>query len=196
MGPRRDGPVDPGRPIPPSRSYQIGLGALFFLSGALGLLYEIVWFRRLHLTLGVGIFAVGAVVSAFMLGLALGSRWASSSEWLRRAPLAAYARLEIGMAVYAVAFPSLVQGLEAAYPSLFRALEGHAAALVGPQLVVVGVVVGVNEVAGDEPPAAGIEARTPLFSGVYVPDGRIGFRRRPTCSAPPPARRGRTRRIW
>jgi len=30
-------------------------------------LYEIVWFRRLHLALGVSIFAVGAVVSAFML---------------------------------------------------------------------------------------------------------------------------------
>jgi len=48
------------------------LGGLFFLSGALGLLYEIIWFRRLHLALGVSIFAVGAVVSAFMLGLALG----------------------------------------------------------------------------------------------------------------------------
>jgi predicted membrane-bound spermidine synthase len=101
------------------------LGALFFLSGALGLLYEIVWFRRLHLALGVNTFAVGAVVSAFMLGLAAGSRWASRSGWLRRSPLAAYAGLEMGIALYALAFPVLVGGLEALYPTLFRVLEGH-----------------------------------------------------------------------
>ena len=100
-------------------------GALFFLSGALGLLYEVVWFRRLHLALGVSIFAVGAVLSAFMLGLALGSRWAAQSERLRRAPLAAYAGIELGIAVYAVAFPSLAAGIEALYPALFGALEGQ-----------------------------------------------------------------------
>jgi spermidine synthase len=101
------------------------LGALFFLSGALALLYEVVWFRRLHLALGVSIFAVGAVVSAFMLGLAAGSRWASRSSWLRRSPLAAYAGLEIGIALFALAFPAIVGGLEALYPALFRLLEGH-----------------------------------------------------------------------
>ena len=100
-------------------------GALFFLSGALGLLYEVVWFRRLHLALGVSIFAVGAVLSAFMLGLALGSRWAAQSERLRRAPLAAYAGIELGIAVYAVAFPALVAGVESSYPALFGALEGQ-----------------------------------------------------------------------
>jgi len=77
-------------------AYGLGLGALFFLSGALGLLYEIVWFRRLHLALGVSLFAVGAVVSAYMLGLAVGSRWAARSAWLPRAPLIAYAGLELG----------------------------------------------------------------------------------------------------
>ncbi|HXY40753.1 MAG TPA: hypothetical protein VEQ10_13860, partial [Vicinamibacteria bacterium] len=58
------------------------LGALFFVSGATGLLYEVVWFRRLHLALGVSLFAVGAVLSALMLGLALGSRWAATSRRL------------------------------------------------------------------------------------------------------------------
>jgi predicted membrane-bound spermidine synthase len=105
------------------------LGTLFFLSGALALLYEIVWFRRLHLTLGVGIFAVGAVVSAFMLGLAVGSGWASRSRWLRRAPLAAYAAFEIGIALYAIGFPLLVRGMEALYPMLFESLAGRSGAL-------------------------------------------------------------------
>ena len=48
--------------------HDVALGALFLLSGALGLLYEIVWIRRLHLALGVSIFAVGAVVSVFNVG--------------------------------------------------------------------------------------------------------------------------------
>ncbi|MFN8095740.1 MAG: hypothetical protein U0599_26570 [Vicinamibacteria bacterium] len=104
-------------------------GALFFLSGALGLLYEVVWFRRLHLALGVSILAVGAVLSAFMLGLALGSRWAARSPRLRRAPLAAYAVIELGIGVYAVAFPWLVAAVEALYPALFGALEGRPSAL-------------------------------------------------------------------
>ncbi len=110
-------------------SYDLALGSLFFASGALGLLYEIVWFRRLHLALGVSTFAVGAVVSAFMLGLAAGSRWASSSRWVRRSPLKAYAALEGGTALYALAFPILVAGLEALYPVLYPLLEGQAPAL-------------------------------------------------------------------
>jgi spermidine synthase len=110
-------------------AYGLALGALFFLSGALGLLYEIVWFRRLHLTLGVSLFAVGAVVSAYMLGLAAGSRGAARAAWLRRSPLTAYAGLELGIALYAVAFPLAVGALEALYPALFRLLEGHPLAL-------------------------------------------------------------------
>ena len=117
--------------LPPSGTgaYQAALGALFFVSGALGLLYEIVWFRRLHLALGVSTFAVGAVVSAFMLGLAAGSRWASSSRWVHRSPLKAYAVLEGGTALFALLFPMLAAGLEALYPILYPVLEGHAVAL-------------------------------------------------------------------
>jgi spermidine synthase len=119
-------------PAPPTnpnsgteRSYVIALGALFFISGALGLLYEIVWLRRLHLTVGVSIFAIGAVVSAFMLGLSLGSRWASRSGRLRDHPLTTYAWLEAGIALYSLAFPFLVEWLESLYPLLYRLLEGR-----------------------------------------------------------------------
>ena len=107
----------------------LATGALFFLSGALGLVYEVVWFRRLHLALGVGIYAVGAVLSAFMLGLALGSRWASRSARLRASPLVAYAAIEAGVAAYALAFPWLVAGAESLYPALFGLLEARPLAL-------------------------------------------------------------------
>jgi predicted membrane-bound spermidine synthase len=113
----------------------LSLGALFFVSGALGLVYEIVWFRRLHLTLGVSLFAVGAVVSAFMLGLAVGSRWAAGSPWLRRSPLMAFAGLELGIGAYALAFPVVVGGLEALYPTLYRLMEGQPLALTFTRFV-------------------------------------------------------------
>ena len=46
---------------------------LFFASGAAGLVYEIVWTRQLIYVFGSGLYAVTAVLSAFMAGLALGS---------------------------------------------------------------------------------------------------------------------------
>ncbi len=118
-----------------ARGPDAALAALVFLSGALGLHYEVVWFRRLQLTLGVSLFAVGAVLAAFMLGLAVGSHWAPRSAWLRRAPLAAYAAIELGIAAYAVAFPLLIGALEALYPTLFRWLDGHTLALFAARFV-------------------------------------------------------------
>ena len=44
----------------------------FFLSGAAGLVYEVVWARQLGLFLGITSFAHTAVITAYMLGLATG----------------------------------------------------------------------------------------------------------------------------
>ena len=102
-------------------------GALFFLSGALGLLYEVVWFRRLHLALGVSIFAVGAVLSAFMLGLALGSRWAGAE---RAAPPGAARRLRGDRARHRrlrCRVPGAGGGRRGALPGALRCARGPAA---------------------------------------------------------------------
>jgi spermidine synthase len=97
---------------------------LFFFSGLIGLLYEVVWFRRLHLVFGVSTFAIGAVVTAFMLGLAAGSRWAGTSCFLRNKPLETYVYLEAAIALYALAFPLLASGLEQGYVAIFRLVGG------------------------------------------------------------------------
>ena len=60
--------MDPGR----SRTYPLLLG-LFFLSGACGLVYQVVWLRQLTLIFGATAYATSAVLSTFMGGLALGS---------------------------------------------------------------------------------------------------------------------------
>jgi spermidine synthase len=47
--------------------------ACFFLSGATGLIYEVVWLRMLGLVFGHTAYAITTVLAAFMGGLGLGS---------------------------------------------------------------------------------------------------------------------------
>ena len=46
---------------------------LFFLSGACGLVYEVVWMRMLTLVFGATAFAAAAILASYFAGLALGS---------------------------------------------------------------------------------------------------------------------------
>src|SRR5438034_8577443 len=89
-----------------ARAYSL----LFFLSGATGLVYELLWVRVLYQTFGSTIQSVTTVVAAYMGGLGLGA-------WLlgRRAdrdprPAALYGMLEIAIAVFGLISP-LVLGL-------------------------------------------------------------------------------------
>ncbi|MBN2369631.1 MAG: fused MFS/spermidine synthase [Vicinamibacteria bacterium] len=151
------------------RSYVVALGALFFLSGALALLYEIVWLRRLHLTVGVSIFAIGAVVSAFMLGLSFGSRWASRSGMLRDSPLKTYAWLEIGVALYALAFPLVIEQIEALYPVLYRLLAVRHLALTASRFCLAFIVL--------LPPTFLMGASLPAIAqAAFAPAGRLAHR--------------------
>ena len=84
-------------PLPP-------LVALFFVSGATGLVYEVVWSRQLQLVFGVSAFAIATVVAAYMAGLALGSalfgRLADRSPVRRAARI--YGLLELGIGLFAL----------------------------------------------------------------------------------------------
>jgi spermidine synthase len=65
----------------PQRRDTLVLSALFFFSGIPALIYQVVWQRVLFAIYGVNAESVAAVVSAFMLGLGLGSLtggWLSS----------------------------------------------------------------------------------------------------------------------
>src|SRR6266545_5664807 len=85
-------------------------GVLFFLSGATGLIYELLWVRVLYQSFGSTIQSVTTVVAAYMGGLGLGA-------WLlgRRAdrhprPAALYGVLEVAIGVFGLISP-LVLGL-------------------------------------------------------------------------------------
>ncbi len=82
--------------------------AIAFLSGAAALVYEVVFFRGFGLAFGVASHAVAAVVGAFLLGLGLGA-WLGG-KWLARArPLRAYVVIELAIALYGLAAPTLMR---------------------------------------------------------------------------------------
>lgn len=85
--------------------------ALFVASGATGLVYEVLWTRALSLVFGHTIFAVTTVLAAFMLGLSLGSAILGRLAHRAGSPLRLYAALEGGIAVSALAVPSLVDAV-------------------------------------------------------------------------------------
>src|SRR6266545_3382798 len=86
------------------------VAACFFLSGATGLIYEVLWARMLGLVFGATTLAVSTVLAAFMGGLALGSALAGRSGSSVRRPVRAYGLLEIGIALYALAWQHFQPG--------------------------------------------------------------------------------------
>ena len=79
--------------------------ALFFLSGATALAWEVVWFKRTSQLWGSSALAMASVVAAFLTGLGLGALlFGRRADALRR-PLLVYALCEIGIGVLAIAVP-------------------------------------------------------------------------------------------
>src|SRR5258708_9168172 len=78
---------------------------LFFLSGATGLVYELLWVRVLYQSFGSTIQSVTTVVAAYMGGLGLGA-WLFGRRADRHAkPAALYGWLEIAIGGVGLASP-------------------------------------------------------------------------------------------
>ena len=79
----------------------------FFLSGACGLVYEVVWTKLFTLSMGSTTYAISTVIATFMAGLAFGSRY--GGKWIDRKgdPLLTYGFLEGGVGLYCLAVPWL-----------------------------------------------------------------------------------------
>jgi spermidine synthase len=92
--------------------------ALFFCSGACGLVYQVLWLRQLSLVFGFTVYAASTVLAAFMTGLALGSL--AAGPLLRRVqrPLFAFAIAEIGIGISALATPAALAAADAIYGGL------------------------------------------------------------------------------
>ena len=69
----------------------------FFLSGATGLVYEVIWVRLTGLVFGNTSLAISTVLGAFMAGLALGSWKLGRKADRAQNPLRVYGLLELGI---------------------------------------------------------------------------------------------------
>src|SRR5438445_6173882 len=118
-----------------SRTYPVLL-ALFFLSGACGLVYQVVWLRKLSLVFGTTTFAVSAVISSFMAGLGLGSYLSGRFLAHRGRALRLFGTMELGVGLYALALPGL---LSVAERSFTRAVSGLGLSMYGESLLKLGL---------------------------------------------------------
>ena len=109
---------------------------LLFISGAVALVYEIVWQRQFALLFGSAAPATAAVLGGYFAGLGTGSlvvgRWARS--WTR--PLRAYAVLELLVSVGALLVTQLLAWFETAYPALLGPLSDRPGWLMATRLTV------------------------------------------------------------
>ena len=99
------------------------IGLCFIVSGATGLIYEVLWARMLGLVFGATTLAVSTVLAAFMGGLALGSALAGKLAPRIRKPLATYGLMEIGIAVYALLVPLLFSWIDNVYALIWQQFQ-------------------------------------------------------------------------
>ena len=88
---------------------------LFLLSGGTALVYQVTWVRDLSLVFGASFQATSIVLASFMAGLALGGFCLGRLAGRLRRPLAVYAGLELGVAAFALALPTLLRGVDGLY---------------------------------------------------------------------------------
>jgi spermidine synthase len=127
---------------------------LFFVSGAAGLIFEVVWFHRAGLAFGNSIWATSIVLASFMAGLALGNALIGRYGHRIQRFLFTYAALECVVAVTGLALtytlPELTRLLVPAAPLVrqliaFVILTVPAAAMGATLPVLVGALCRTHE---------------------------------------------------
>src|SRR5260370_5932164 len=106
--------------------------AIFILSGAAGLIYEVVWSRQLVLVFGNTTQAVSTILTGFFGGMAIGSALGGRLADRVRRPLRLYGLLELLLVVLVLLTPLTFLVLREAYRGVFDALVAspHLLALV------------------------------------------------------------------
>lgn len=96
---------------------------IFILSGAAGLIYEVVWARQLVLVFGNTTQAVSAILTGFFGGMAIGSVVGGRVADRVRSPLRLYGVLEIALVVVVIATPLTFRLIHEVYRGAYGALE-------------------------------------------------------------------------
>ena len=108
---------------------------LFWTSGFAGLIYEVLWMKELGLLFGSTALAAATTLTAFFLGLAVGSYvWGRRVSHMRR-PLRIYAMLEACVALSALLYFLLLDTYYAVYAPLFQRFGSQPALFVAVKFV-------------------------------------------------------------
>lgn len=99
--------------------------AIFILSGAAGLMYEVVWSRQLVLVFGNTTQAVSTILTGFFGGLAIGSFVGGRIADRVRSPLRLYGAIELVLVVVVLLTPVTFRLLHELYRGVFPAIEGQ-----------------------------------------------------------------------
>ena len=97
---------------------------IFVLSGAAGLIYEIVWSRQLVLVFGNTTQAVSAILTGFFGGMAIGAVIGGRIADRIRSPLRFYGILELALVVVVLVTPLTFGLIHEAYRGIYPSLEG------------------------------------------------------------------------
>jgi predicted membrane-bound spermidine synthase/tetratricopeptide (TPR) repeat protein len=97
----------------------------FFVSGAAGLVYQVVWTRMLTQIFGNTTYAIATVLSAFMAGLAIGSYLFGKIADRGKNDFLLYGVLEAGVGLYGFAVPWLFALAQKAYGPIFGLNESY-----------------------------------------------------------------------
>ncbi|MFW6180258.1 MAG: fused MFS/spermidine synthase [Spirochaetota bacterium] len=147
--------------VPPSTARLLLFGA-FFLSGANGLVFEIVFRRLLHLSLGITHYSVGTVITVFMAGLGIGSIAFGRLADRRRPLLLIYGLLEAGIGVLCLCLMGLQENLDSLYVAL-GSLPGSGADLAVKTLLAGLFLLPVTVLMGGTLPVLGKAMTGPRF---------------------------------
>jgi spermidine synthase len=128
-----------------SMGLSIFVAGCFFVSGAAGLAYEVLWVRLIDKVIGGAPFAVAMVLSVVMAGLGLGGYLAGRNLHRirsRAALLALYGKLELGIGLFALAVPFGIRVIEPVYRAIYDPLISHlwcypVAAFVGSAIILI-----------------------------------------------------------
>ena len=119
-----------------ARAYAV----LFFLSGATGLVYELLWVRLLYQAFGSTIQSVTTVVAAYMGGLGLGAWLFGRYADRHPKPGALYGRLEIAIGAFGLVSPLVLALAHQVYLGTAGAFRLSGAASVGVRFGLAAVV--------------------------------------------------------
>ena len=134
------------------RGASVPLYALFLLSGAAALAYEVLWMRRFAVLLGATAPAAAVALAAFFAGFGLGSYILGRVAPRLSRPLRAFAVLEIVTGVSALAVDPLLRLMQPALVWVYDRPDVHAAHLaVKIAVAIVSVLIPATAMGGTFP---------------------------------------------